>query len=196
MKARVILSLVIAILFSLGFTEPILSTPMNSAPASTDTNKANYTILGLVVGESRGYQVHSKFGFALAFGDDHDPEARQLCLVSDRDESLLLLRLKHNRLIQLRLQSNKKHFYKWHFCSKSALVSKYTATDGGIRLGMSKTDLKSILGLPEEESNSRMKYIWQKSTNKTNSRNNQQIEFLADFYNGILVEIDIRWKTD
>ena len=196
MKARFILPVVFFILVVLAVAGPIMTAPVNSASVNKETGKANYSVLGLVVGESTGYEVHSKFGFALAFADDNDPEARQMCLVSDRDETLLRLRIKHNLLTGLHLQSRKKYFNRWHFCTKSILVSKYTVTDGGIRLGMSKPDLKSILGLPEEESKSRMKYIWRKSPNKTDSQSYQQIEFRADFYDGKLVSINVAWKKN
>ena len=193
MKARVNLLIIISLLFFSASGEPA-----SAASTEKEIDAANYTILGLVIGESAWLDVQSKFGFALAFGDDNDPEVQQICFISNRDETLFLLKFKHNQLIQFRLQSNKNHFYKWHFCTKSPLVSKYTATASGIKLGMSKNDIKTILGAPTEESNNRLKYTWKKAIKKTASQRIEviDIEIDADFLGAKLVSLDLLRHTD
>ncbi len=75
-----------------------------------------------------------------------------MCYVSDRDETLILFSFENSQCSRIRLLSQKKKFYKWHFCEKSPLVSKHLATKSGIKLGMSKGGLKAILGSPRSES--------------------------------------------
>jgi len=176
-KARIFLFMIISIVFP--------SVSGGPASAAEKIDAANYTILGLEIGESAWHDVQSKFGFALAFGDETDPEAQQMCFISNRDEALLLLKFKHNRLRRLRLQSNKNQFYKWHFCTESNQVSKYTATASGIKLGMRENDIKAILGAPTEESNTRLQYRFR------NPQKTAIIEIQADLGNKRLVSLDL-----
>ena len=186
MKTHVIILLSISLLLFSGSREPA-----SAASMAKEIDAASYTILGLVIGQSAWHDVQSKFGFTLAFGDDNDPEAQQMCFVSDRDETLFLLKFKHNQLIQFQLQLNKNQFYKWHFCTKSPLVSKYTATASGIKLGMSKNDIKAILGPPAAESNNRLKYTSKIQLKKTTPQRTAMIDIQANFGDDKLVSLEI-----
>ena len=44
---------------------------------------------------------------------------------------------------------------------KSPLVSKHLATESGIKLGMSKCRMKAILGVPQNESNENLNYVYE-----------------------------------
>ena len=170
--------------------------PASSVSIEKEISAENYTILGLVVGESSWLDVQAKLGYALAFGDDNDPEVQQICFISDRDETLVLLKFKLHQFIQFRLQSNKNQFYKWHFCTKSRLISKYTATASGLKLKMSKNDIKAILGPPTEESAGRLKYERKKQIKKAASQRTEAIDIQADFLDGKLVSLDLFIQKD
>ena len=143
---------------------------VETAQAADKTlDESNLTILGLIIGDSASQDIYSKFGPGIAFKDTAEADETQVCYVSDKDETLILFSFKNFQCSRIRLLSQKKKFYKWHFCEKSPLVSRHLSTESGIKLGMSKSELKAILGAPHSESDENMSYAyeWKQKMNKT-----------------------------
>ena len=130
-------------------------------------DSSHRTILSLVIGDSVSRDIYSKMGPGIPIRDNSNPSATQLCYVSGRDDTLVIFYSEFSRCSRVRLLSQKKRFQKWHFCSESPLVSKDVATASGIRLGMSKTRLKTILGAPRSETDETVNYVyeWQQKMN-------------------------------
>jgi hypothetical protein len=141
-----------------------------AADKTLDTS--NLTILGLIIGDSASQDIYSKFGPGIAFKDTAEADETQVCYVSDKDETLILFSFENFQFSRIRLLSQKKKFYKWHFCEKTPLVSRHLATASGIKLGMSKNGLKAILGAPHSESDENMSdaYEWKQKMNKPANR--------------------------
>ena len=116
----------------------------------------NLIILGLDISDCTVQEIYSKLGPTIPIRDD----VYRLCYVSDRDETLLLFSIESSICTGLKVMSQKKRFYKWHFCEKSPLVSERTATENGIKLGMTKSRLKTILGPPQEETGQNLIYVY------------------------------------
>ena len=132
---------------------------VETAQAADNTpGESNFKILGLFIGDCAPQDVYSKLGPGISFKDGAKADLTQVCYVSDRDETLILFSFENFQCSRIRLLSQKKKFYKWHFCEKSPLVSKHLATESGIKLGMSKSGLKAILGAPRSESDGNLTY--------------------------------------
>ncbi len=155
MKALIPFFMILALLSSLLFN------CVNTADCADKTlDVSNLTILGMVIGECSSRDISSKLGPSIPFQDEANPDIKQVCYVSDKDDTLILFSSEYFQCSRFRLMSQKKKFYKWHFCEKSPLVSKHLATASGIKLGMSKGRLKSILGTPRSESDKNMSYVY------------------------------------
>ena len=127
----------------------LLFNNLEAARAADKTvDKSKLTILGLVIGDCTSQDIYSKLGPGIPFKDDANPNITQLCYVSDKDNTLILFSFENSQCVRYKLMSQKTRFYKWHFCEKSPRVSKHLATGSGIKLGMSKSRLKAILGRP------------------------------------------------
>jgi hypothetical protein len=123
--------------------------------------RSNFSILGLFIGECSSRDVYSKLGPGITFKDAFNADVTQACYVSSKDETLILFSFESSRCSGLRLLSQKKKFYKWHFCETSPLVSKHLATGSGIKLGISKSRLQMILGTPQGESEDALLYVYE-----------------------------------
>jgi len=66
------------------------------------------------------------------------------------------------------IMSDKDHFKERNQCTKSLLVSKAISTEGGIKLGLSKLQLKTILGDSTKEQGKNMLYLYQTKRAMTN----------------------------
>ncbi len=101
-----------------------------------------------------------------------------MCFISNRDETLVLLKFKGNHYAGFKLMSQKKQFYKWHFCELSAHISKSILIDNRLKLGMDKDQIKAILGTPGLKTEEFFKYVyrWQKQSNTGDSED----EYLSD----------------
>jgi hypothetical protein len=130
--------------------------------------KANLTILGLTIGDCTSLDIYSKMGPGIPFREDTNPDISQVCYVSDKDDTLILFSVDDDQCVRFELMSHKNKFYKWHFCVKSPLVSKHLTTESGIKLGMSKSRLKAILGVSRNESQEHLKYDyeWKQKMNR------------------------------
>jgi hypothetical protein len=144
--------------------------PAQSADKTLD--QSNFRILGLFIGDCASQDIYSKLGPGIAFKDAAEGDETQVCYVSDKDETLILFSFENFQCSRVRLLSQKKKFYKWHFCEKSPLVSKHLATESGIKLGMSKSGLKAILGAPQGESDGNLIYAfeWKRKRNTTETQ--------------------------
>ena len=137
--------------------------------ADKTLDESNFRILGLFIGDCAPQDVYSKLGPGISFKDEANADLTQVCYVSDKDETLILFSFENFQCSRIRLLSQKKKFYKWHFCEKSPLVSRHLATESGIKLGASKSELKAILGAPHSESDKNLTcaYEWKQKMNKT-----------------------------
>ena len=139
-----------------------LSYEVQAAQAADKTlDKSNLTILGLVVGNCTSLDVYSKLGPSIPFKDDAKPDVTQVCYVSNQDETLILFSFENSQCSRFRLMAPKNKFHKWHFCEKSPLVSKHLATESGLKLGISKSRMKAILGDPKHESDETLDYVYE-----------------------------------
>ena len=163
--------------YALTLTNPILFFLMSAClligfvetaqPTDKALDESNFGILGLIIGDCAPRDVYSKFGPGIAFKDAAQADVSQVCYISDRDETLILFSTKSSKCTGFKMMSQKKRFYKWHFCEKSSLVSKHLTTGSGIKLGMSRNQLKAILGPPERESNSLLNYVFDRDRKTT-----------------------------
>jgi hypothetical protein len=128
-------------------------------------NQSHITILGLVIGDCTTQDIYSKFGPTIPIYDD----VNQLCYISDKDETLIIFTIENSQCTGFKMMSQKMKFYKWHFCEKSSQVSKHLATESGIKLGMSKSGLKAILGAPRNESDEILNYVYKWNQNPAKS---------------------------
>jgi hypothetical protein len=137
---------------------------------------SHLTILGLAIGDCNSRDIYSKLGPGIPFKDEAKADVTQVCFISNKDETLILFSFENYQCSRVRLLSQKKRFYKWHFCETSPLVSRRLATESGIKLGMSKSRLKAILGAPHSESDENMKYIyeWKQKRNTAETQRDSQ----------------------
>ena len=120
-------------------------------PADKALDESNFGILGLIIGDCAPRDVYSKFGPGIVFKDSAEKEETQVCYVSDKDETLILFSFKNFQCSRIRLLSQKKKFYKWHFCEKSPLVSRHLSTESGIKPEFpfkSVSSLRIIMDVP------------------------------------------------
>ena len=153
-------------------------------------NQSNFTILGLDIGDCTVQDIYSMLGPTIPIKDG----VNQLCYVSDRDETLILFSTKSSKCTGFKMMSQKKRFYKWHFCEKSSLVSKHLTTESGIKLGMSKSSVKTTLGAPRNESGIYLDYVfkWQQKLNQSESETASQISKDRKRNPNRIVEVTIR----
>lgn len=152
------------------------------------------TILGLAIGDCAPRDVYSKFGPGIVFKDSAEKEETHVCYVSDKDETLILFSFENSQCSGVRLLSQKKKFYKWHFCETSPPVSRHLATDSGIKLGISKSRLKTILGAPHSESDESLIYVYEwrleRNTDEVTDRT-VTAAITAEFSNTRLISFDV-----
>ena len=144
-----------------------------SNPAEID-----FSIFGLAIKDADLQQFLSKLGPAIPFAIESNPDLKSMCFISNRDETLVLLKFKGNHYAGFKLMSQKKQFYKWHFCERSAHISKSILIDNRLKLGMDKDQVKAILGTPQSETEVFFNYVyrWQKQSNTGDSED----KYLSD----------------
>ena len=151
MKPRLIPCLILGFLTCLPY--PVSKT---SRAGDHPPGPSGLTILGLDIGDCTTQDIYSGLGPTIPVRDD----VNQLCYVSDRDETLILFSTASSKCTGFRMMLQKKRYYKWHFCEKSSLVSRHMATGNGIKLEMTKSRLKTILGLPQKETGQNLIYVY------------------------------------
>ena len=142
-------------------------------PADTD-----FSIFGLAIDTADLQQFLSKLGPAIPFTIESNSNLKGICFISNRDETLVLLSFKGNHYTGFKLMSQKRQFYKWHFCEPSAQVSKSIVIDNRLKLGLNKDQVKAILGTPRLETEEVIKYIfrWQGPPNIGDSEDKYRSE--------------------
>lgn len=141
----------------LGLSVCLLHLAFETARAGeNEPETPNLTILGLDISNCAAQDIYSRLGPTIPVRDG----SYQLCYVSDRDDTLIMFAIDNSKCTNFRMMSQKKRFYKWHFCEKSVLISKHMATGNGIKLGMTKSRLKTILGHPQEETGQHFIYAY------------------------------------
>jgi hypothetical protein len=183
-------SLAKPVTFFLALACLFLSFIETAGAADKTPNQSNFTILGLDIGDCTVQDIYSMLGPTIPIKDG----VNQLCYVSDRDETLILFSTKSSKCTGFKMMSQKKRFYKWHFCEKSSLVSKHLTTESGIKLGMSKSSVKTTLGAPRNESGIYLDYVfkWQQKLNQSESETASQISKDRKRNPNRIVEVTIR----
>ena len=188
------LTLTNSILFFLMSAGLLIGFVETAQPTDKALDESNFGILGLIIGDCAPRDVYSKFGPGIAFKDAAQADVSQVCYISDRDETLIVFSFENSQCSGVRLRSQKKKFYKWHFCETSPLVSRQLATDSGIKLGISKSRLKTILGAPPSESDESLIYVYEwrlkRNTNEVTDRT-VKAAVTAEFSNAKLISFDV-----
>ena len=152
MKRRIIPLLILLFLASLLYLHFEAAQAEDHEPVPS-----GLTILGLDINDCTSLDIYSRLGPTITVKE----EFNGFCYVSDRDETLLLFSTKGSRCIGFKMMLQKKRFNKWHFCAKSPLVSTRMATENGLKLGMTKSRLKTILGPAQKETEQNLIYEYQ-----------------------------------
>jgi hypothetical protein len=126
---------------------------------------SHLTILGFTVGKHSLLDVQGILGeTGLLPRKEHAPD--KICYVSDDDLDGTIVVFEAGPLggwqylTAFRVISNKTDFEHVDLCRKSTLVSKNIMTKSGIKLGMSRKELNSILGEPSKEIDNNFFYIY------------------------------------
>lgn len=123
-------------------------------------DRADFSIFGLAFNDADLQQFLSKLGPAILFNVESNPDLKCICFISSRDDTLVLLKFNGNHYAGFNLMSQKKQFYKWHFCEPSAQVSMSILIDNRLKLGQDRDQIKSILGTPQSETEEFLKYVY------------------------------------
>lgn len=160
-RFQIALTLTNSILFFLMSAFLLIDFVDTAQSADEAPDESNFRILGLFIGDCASRDVYSKLGPGIPFKGDAKADVTRACYISDKDETLILFSFENSQCAGVRLLSQKKKFYKWHFCERSPLVSKHLTTPSGIKLGISKIRLKAILGAPHSESEENLEYVYE-----------------------------------
>jgi hypothetical protein len=193
-RFQIALTLTKSILFFLMSAYLLIGFVEIAQSADKTLDESNFRILGLLIGDCTSREVYSKLGPGIPFKDEVKVDVTQACYISDKDETLILFSFENSQCADVRLLSQKKKFYKWHFCETSPLVSKYLATGSGIKLGMSKSRLKMILGAPQSESDENLTYVYEwklKRNTKEVTDGTVKATIRAEFSDTKLISFDV-----
>ena len=114
------------------------------------------TILGLTLGKHTLWDVRNKVGEAdliphAEHKKAHSPEDK-ICYVSaQKDDETVLIFNANGTLSSFCLEPKRNTSTDRKLCTKTALVSKGLATGNGLKSGLTKDQVKKILGLPVKE---------------------------------------------
>lgn len=133
-------------------------------------SNAQMTIMGLTLGKHTLKDVQSELGKAeLLPGLEHKPN--RVCYISgdNSDGTILIFQAWEisSVLTSFRILSSQANFKESDQCAKSKLISKDMVTDGGLRLGLSRQQLKAILGKPTKEQGNSLLYVYHSKQSMT-----------------------------
>ena len=155
--------------------------PQFSEAAQTEYRnpvEIDFSIFGLAIDDADLSQFLSKLGPAIPFAIESNPDLKCMCFISNRDETLVLLKFKGNHYAGFKLMSQKKQFYKWHFCERSAHISKSILIDNRLKLELDKDQVKAILGTPYLETEEFFKYVYR--LQKPSNTGDSEDKYLSD----------------
>lgn len=133
-----------------------------SVDARVDLSRAGWpseqqlTLLGLTLGKHTLRDVRTKVGDAdliprTEYKEAHLPEEK-ICYVSaQKDDETAITFNANGTLSSFCLESKRSTSTNRKLCAKSALVSKDLATGNGLKSGLTKDQVKKLLGLPVKE---------------------------------------------
>ena len=153
---KTINTLLAALLFMALSIWPDINPAGSVQAADRQLDPSNHEILGVDVCNCGTHDIYSKFGPSIPVRED----IHRLCYVSDRDDTLVIFSFRGSRCFRFQLMLQKKKFNRWHFCAETPVVSRDLSTESGIKLGIAKSQLKTILGYPHRESNRNLIYVY------------------------------------
>lgn len=124
---------------------------------------SHFKILGFTVGEYTTLgDIQAKMGKAKMFYDE-DGAYDYLCYISKSDKTIIVFGFQDNLLNKFMLASSEADFEECDQCTESSLVSKEVSTESGIKLGISKEQVISLLGEPPFQTPNKLSYhkYWQ-----------------------------------
>jgi len=127
-------------------------------------DSAHLTILDLTISKDTIEGVQSRLGVTkpLPKAEPHDWD-RKVCYKATpkSDGTVLLFGTSRMQLAMFSIISSRQNF-KWRAeCRESPLVSRSVSTKSGIRLGLSASQLKAMLGKPTEETKRELKWVFE-----------------------------------
>jgi hypothetical protein len=130
--------------------------------------KAAFTILGMTLGEHKFADVQKYFGTSAEVMKARDPhEADTICYASAVDQKVRLVfssggpEDQTDKLTSFTLTSDGALLKKGH-CIKSFKLTKQVGTQNELRLGLSQSEVVSILGTPSKITSNWAIYAYQK----------------------------------
>ena len=143
-------------------------TPEMSDPQANTQHRelpaANFQILGVSLGANEINQAEGKLGKtnALAMGDGAVTSS-QACYVSTKSSDVHLIFAVDGEHVggSIILFGNGHAWNGTHFCTKSPLISGAISTANGLRLGLTRAEVQSILGAPSRAAPDRLEYVLQ-----------------------------------
>jgi hypothetical protein len=141
----------------------------DAAPNGEDLDDANLMILGVTLGKHSLTEIQAKLGPTEVFqgrAESHSGEI--ICYRSGgkRDQTFLIFEQGevHNAF---RLLTEQAGFEGKHKCKSSPLVSHDVRTMSGLKLGLSKREVVSILGPPTEKDKDILSYNFSRQVKLT-----------------------------
>ncbi len=129
----------------------------NLARRPEKIDDSHFTIMGFAIEKNKLEDIQAKMGMSHVFSrTEQGPD--YICYISKSDKTVLILGFSLDYLSEFMLLSAEAEFKDCAQCSETALISKDLHTESGIQLGMSKRQLKKLLGKPILESKKKLLY--------------------------------------
>lgn len=122
----------------------------------------NFRILGFVAGGTHDIsEVIKSMGRVDVYSSDDDV-VQEICYYSPKDNTVIKFVFYFGTLIAFKLMVKETEHANLVKCSKCDIISKNVATNSDLKLGITKKQLKNILGNPAAEKNEKLIYrnVW------------------------------------
>lgn len=133
----------------------------NIKPQKQAPTAANFSILGVALGDPQGAQLAAKLGKAAIVGRGDAATARaQVCYVSVATSPVVHLIFEQGEVdYALYLFSGGPNWQRSDLCVKSPLISPTLKTGSGLALGQARSQVEAILGKPTTVWKNRLIYF-------------------------------------
>lgn len=155
----------------------------NLKSQNLDTNASNFQIAGIAVGQYDLPRIMARLGKATTVGRGDAAVGReQICYVSVAEPRKIHLIFEHGEVAHaFYLFADGPHWTGDNLCVKSRVVTTNVSTASGLRLGLTPSQVESILGKPTARKNDRLIYF--RSIRKRNSP--RELKRLRQYHSGI-----------
>lgn len=188
--------------------EPVLQgpPPARLAAAREGTLSASHlTILGITVLQHSLREVQAKLGPARIFTDyDEGHSVRRVCYTSSNESDGTTVVFESGPLgtresvTWIGLLSGDVEFAKRSMCRHSRLVSREISTQSGLKLGLGRNQVTSILGEPIEVAEARLsfKYLGRRPMTKQEFERFKKIDSSMTYpaFFGVLSGVEVTFK--